>query len=182
MSFNPNTGLVYVPALDSSFHYVQATEFKPELGVFNWGIVFRPPAPPAPGQAPPPQPPPSQRGGSLVAWDPTTQTERWRVPLMNGGVIGGGTVTTAGNLVFTASGDADFVAFSADKGEKLWSVKLAPQFANPATYMLDGKQYVSVLAGRAGKARIYTFALDANVPMPPPPVTAAPAPFSPGEE
>ncbi|MGD1209725.1 MAG: PQQ-dependent dehydrogenase, methanol/ethanol family [Candidatus Acidiferrales bacterium] len=182
MSFNPNTGLVYIPALDSSFHYVQATEFKPELGVYNWGIVFRPPAPPAPGQAPPPAPPPDQRGGSLVAWDPTTQTARWRVPLMNGGVIGGGTVTTAGNLVFTASGDADFVAFSADKGEKLWSVKLAPQFANPATYMIDGKQYVTVLAGRAGKARIYTFALDANVPMPPPPATAAPAPFSPGEE
>jgi PQQ-dependent dehydrogenase (methanol/ethanol family) len=182
MSFNPNTGLVYIPALDSSFHYVQAEEFKPELGVFNWGIVFRPATPPAPGQAPPPPPPPSQRGGSLVAWDPTTQTERWRVPLMNGGVIGGGTVTTAGNLVFTAAGDADFVAFSADKGEKLWSVKLAPQFANPATYMIDGKQYVTVLAGRAGKARVYTFALDANVPMPPPPVTAAPAPFSPGEE
>ena len=182
MSFNPNTGLVYIPALDSSFHYVQATEFKPELGVYNWGIVFRPPAPPPPGQAPPPPPPPDQRGGSLVAWDPTTQTARWRVPLMNGGVIGGGTVTTAGNLVFTASGDADFVAFSADKGEKLWSVKLAPQFANPVTYMIDGKQYVTVLTGRAGKARVYTFALDANVPIPPPAVTAAPAPFSPGAE
>jgi len=101
---------------------------------------------------------------------------------MNGGVIGGGTVTTAGNLVFTASGDADFVAFSADKGEKLWSVKLVPQFANPATYMLDGKQYVTILAGRAGKARLYTFALDANVPIPPPPAPAAPAPFSPGGE
>ncbi len=182
MSFNPNTGLVYIPALDSSFHYVQATEFKPELGVYNWGIVFRPPAPPPPGQAPPPAPPPDERGGSLVAWDPTTQTARWRVPLMNGGVIGGGTVTTAGNLVFTASGDADFVAFSADKGEKLWSVKLASQFANPATYMIDGKQYVTVLTGRAGKARVYAFALDANVPIPPPAVTAAPAPFSPGAE
>ena len=182
MSFNPNTGLVYIPALDSSFHYVQAPEFKPELGLYNWGIVFRPAAPPPPGQAPPPAPPPDQRGGSLVAWDPTTQTARWRVPLMNGGVIGGGTVTTAGNVVFTASGDADFVAFSADKGEKLWSVKLVPQFANPATYMLDGKQYVTILAGRAGKARLYTFALDANVPIPPPPAPAAPAPFSPGGE
>ena len=48
-----------------------------------------------------------------------------------------------------------------------------PGFANPVTYMLDGKQYVSVLAGRAGKGRLYTFTLDGNIPVPPPP--AAPA-------
>jgi outer membrane protein assembly factor BamB len=101
---------------------------------------------------------------------------------------GGGTVTTAGNLVFAASGVGDFVALSADKGEKLWSAKLLPGLANPVTYMLDGKQYVSVLSGRGGKARIYTFALDANMPIPgrpagfsdnpfgpPPPATGAPA-------
>jgi hypothetical protein len=102
---------------------------------------------------------------------------------------GGGTVTTAGNLVFGASGVGDFIALSADKGEKLWSVKLLPGVANPVTYMLDGKQYVSVLSGRGGKARIYTFALDANMPVPgrpagfsdnpfgpPPPAAGAPAP------
>ena len=82
-------------------------------------------------------------------------------------------MTTAGNLVFAASNAGDFEAFSADKGEKLWSVKLVPGFANPVTYMLDGKQYVSVLAGRAGKGRLYTFALDANVPVPPPPAADA---------
>ena len=184
MSFNPHTGLVYIPAMDSSFHYVAASEFKPELGVYNWGIVFRPPTPPPaprPGQAAPPPPQPSERGGFLIAWDPTTQTARWRIPLLNGGALGGGTVTTAGNLVFTASGDADFVAYSADKGEKLWSAKLLSGFASPSTYMLDGKQYVSILVGRAGKARIYTFALDANAPMPPPPATPAPAPYTPGQ-
>jgi len=95
---------------------------------------------------------------------------------------GGGTVTTAGNLVFAASRDGDFAALSADKGEKLWSVKLLQGFATPVTYMLDGKQYVAVLAGRAGKGRVYTFALDANVPIPPAPpagpgpAAAAPAP------
>ena len=52
-------------------------------------------------------------------------------------------MTTAGNLVFAASNWGDFEAFSADKGEKLWSVKLVPGFANPVSYMLDGKQYVS---------------------------------------
>ena len=101
--------------------------------------------------------------------DPATETERWRAPATGGG----GTMTTAGNLVFAASNAGDFEAFSADKGEKLWSVKLAPGFANPVSYMLDGKQYVSVLAGRAGKGRLYTFALDGSVPVPPPPAPAA---------
>jgi quinohemoprotein ethanol dehydrogenase len=177
MSFNPETGLAYIPALDSSFRYIAAKEFKPELGEYNWGIVFAIPGEPSPNGAPPPPPqPPARPVGYLTAWDPITQTERWRAPLMNGG----GTVTTAGNLVFAADASGDFAAFSADKGEKLWSVKLVSGFANPITYMIDGKQYVSVLAGRAGKGRVYTFALDAAVPVPPVPnMPALPGP--PGE-
>ncbi len=169
MSYNPNTGLVYLPALDSDFRYIAAPEFKPEVGVYSWGIVFRPPPPPAPGQPAQLMTPP---GGTLVAWDPVTQTERWRLKKMNGS----GTVTTAGGLVFGASDDGEFKAFSADKGEELWSVKLQPGMANPATYMVNGKQYVSILAGRSGHGRIYTFALDAKEPMPTAP---AAAPFPP---
>ncbi|HXU21482.1 MAG TPA: PQQ-dependent dehydrogenase, methanol/ethanol family, partial [Verrucomicrobiae bacterium] len=174
MSYNPQTQLVYVtPGMASSFNYVQAKEFKPELGEYNWGIVFRDAAgrgtgPRAGGANGAPPPPPQPRtppaGNFLVAWDPATETARWRVPATGGG----GTMTTAGNLVFAESNAGDFEAFSADKGEKLWSVKLVPGFANPVTYMLDGRQYVSVLAGRS-KGRLYTFALDGNVPVPPPP-------------
>jgi len=173
MSYNPNTGLVYIPALDSTFKYIATTEFKPELGVYNWGIVFRPP-PPLPGGAAGELPAPPANQAFLTAWSPVTEKEVWRAVGMNGG----GTVTTAGNLVFGASGSGDFVAFSADKGEKLWSAKLMPGLANPATYMIDGKQYVSVLSGRGGKARIYTFTLDGTVPIPgPPSMPAQPAPM-----
>ncbi|MBZ5502629.1 MAG: PQQ-dependent dehydrogenase, methanol/ethanol family [Acidobacteriia bacterium] len=172
MSFNPSTKLVYIPATEGSFRYVKADEFKPELGQYNWGIVFRmPTATNANGVPPPPPPPPTPPRGFLEAWDPATQTARWSVPLLNGG----GTMTTAGGLVFAASSEGDFVALSADKGEKLWQVRLVQGFANPATYMLDGKQYVTVAAGRAGKGRVYAFALDANTPIPPAPVTAPPA-------
>ena len=182
MSFNPQTNLVYItPGAASSFNYVQAAEFKPELGAYNWGIIFRdaagrgtgPVAAAAGANAaprPPPPPPAPPAGNFLFAWDPATETERWRAPSTGGG----GTMTTAGNLVFAASNAGDFVAFSADKGEKLWSVTLTPGFANPVSYMLDGKQYVSVLAGRAGKGRLYTFALDGKVPVPPPPAPASP--------
>ena len=181
MSYNPQTQLVYItPGMASSFNYVQAKEFKPELGQYNWGIVFRDAAgrgtgPRAAGANGAPPPPPQPRmppaGNFLVAWDPVTETARWRVPATGGG----GTMTTAGNLVFAESNGGDFEAFSADKGEKLWSVKLVPGFANPVTYVLDGKQYVSILAGRAGKGLLYTFALDGKVPVPPPPAPPAPA-------
>jgi len=180
MSYNPQTQLVYItPGMASSFNYVQAPDFKPELGAYNWGIIFRDAAgrgtgPVAAGANGAPPPPPQPRtppaGNFLFAWDPATETKRWEVPATGGG----GTMTTAGNLVFAASNDGQFEAFSADKGEKLWSAKLAPGFANPVTYMLDGKQYVSVLAGRLGKGRLYTFALDGNVPVPPPPSSAPP--------
>jgi quinohemoprotein ethanol dehydrogenase len=182
MSYNPQTDLVYItPGAATSFSYVQAPEFKPELGAYNWGIVFRTTrqGADANGAPPPPPPPPTPPAGNfLFAWDPVTETERWRAPATGGG----GTMTTAGNLVFAASNAGDFEALSADKGEKLWSVKLMPGFANPVTYTLDGKQYVSVLAGRAGKGRLYTFALDGNVPVPPPPSAADAAPPPPAGE
>lgn len=164
MSYNPNTGLVYIPGQDSTFHYVSASTFTPKLGEYNWGIVFAMPAPPprpANGAAPPP-PALTLPGGYLVAWDPVTETARWRVPKLNGG----GTFTTATNLVFAASSTGDFEAVSGEDGKELWKVKLKPGFANPVTYEVDGKQYVAVLAGRNGKARVYSFALDANQPIP----------------
>jgi quinohemoprotein ethanol dehydrogenase len=87
---------------------------------------------------------------ALVAWDPATQQERWRAP--EGGSIGGGTVTTAGNLVFQVTNDGKLLAYSADKGEKLFEIKtdLGGGMGPPITYQLDGKQYVT-LAGGTGK-------------------------------
>ncbi len=75
-------------------------------------------------------------------------------------------MTTAGNLVFAASTSGDFSAFAADSGKKLWDAKVPPETGNPITYSIDGKQYVSVLAGRAGKSRLYTFVLGGTEPLP----------------
>lgn len=165
MSFNPNTGLAYIPEIDSGFRFVEARDFKPELGRINWGITLRPPVA-KPGAKPLPQP--SRATGSLEAWDPVSESARWKVP----GMYGGGTMTTAGNLVFAASKNGDFAAFAADSGRQLWTVKLPPGIAGPVTYSLHGRQYVSVLAGRSGNGRLYTFALGAEKPVPssgPPP-------------
>jgi len=60
-------------------------------------------------------------------------------------------------------------AYTADEGKKVWSVALAPGFANPITYTVDGRQYITVATGRSGTqapGRLYTFALDAAKPIP----------------
>ncbi len=77
-----------------------------------------------------------------------TQKQRWQAP--GGGSIGGGTVTTAGNLVIQVIPDGRLVAYSADKGEKLLDVQtgLKGGMAPPITYQLDGKQYIALTGGQ----------------------------------
>ncbi len=166
MSFNPATGLVYIPGQESSFTYVRDPKFTFEKNrramPWNTGVdfsaAFRPPATTAgPGAAPPPPPP----GGFLVAMDPVAHKERWRITLRTG--FNGGTMTTAGNLVFQGTTDGHFFAYSADKGEKLWEVQIAPGLATPVTYQLDGKQYVAILGGRGNTqapSKLFAFELD----------------------
>jgi quinohemoprotein ethanol dehydrogenase len=163
MSYNPNTGLVYIPTTTSSSGtYTVDPNFTYVPGRSNTGLLrgggnrgaaagaAAAPAQPAPlARTLPaigPVPPEGQRG-MLVAWDPITQKERWRTP--GGGGIGGGTVTTAGNLVFQVINDGRLMAYSADKGEKLLEVQtgLRGGMGPPITYMLDGKQYVALNGG-----------------------------------
>jgi mono/diheme cytochrome c family protein len=85
--------------------------------------------------------------GYLLAWDPVKGKEAWRVPFDSG--RGGGTMTTAGNLVFQGnSWYQEFAAYRADNGEKLWSMPVQTGIvAGPVTYEVDGEQYVAVAAG-----------------------------------
>ena len=180
MSYNPDTGLVYVPTTQGgAFPYGIDTEFVYEPGAWNTGISllqgsideipFRAQEDYSPGTGPKPPSP-----GVLLAWDPLARRTRWQV---NYGIVSnGGTLTTAGNLVFQGIGDGHLMAYAADHGEKLWQVDLGVGIlAAPMTYMLDGKQYLSVLVGWGGmnglvgpnysgeykaEGRLWTFALD----------------------
>ncbi|HEX4278704.1 MAG TPA: PQQ-dependent dehydrogenase, methanol/ethanol family [Bryobacteraceae bacterium] len=167
MSFNPTTGLVYIPStITGSFNYSADQKFEYKPGRQNMGIasLFGGPggaargaasgaAPPKPITPPKigPEPLEGQRG-ALIAWDPVTQKQRWIAP--GGGSIGGGTVTTAGNLVFNVIPDGRLVVYSADKGEKLLDVQtgLRGGMGPPITYELDGKQYVTVAGGTGAGA------------------------------
>jgi PQQ-dependent dehydrogenase (methanol/ethanol family) len=130
-------------------------------------------APPAPAAAKLREPlasiGPDTNGGFLMAYDPATGTERWRVP--GGSAIGGGTVATGGNIVFQATAGTLY-AYSADKGEKLLELKVGVPggMAPPITFMVDGKQYVAIQVGQGANPA------PPGAPAPPANPNAPPAP------
>ena len=116
MSYNPNTGLVYIPASYQSYPYQAQAELRPGSTGYQRPRGETKTIEPSFG----PEPIPGARNG-LQAWDPVNQKLRWNVA--GGGGIGGGTATTAGNLVFQTINDGRFRAISADKGEVLYEVR-----------------------------------------------------------
>jgi quinohemoprotein ethanol dehydrogenase len=155
MSFDPATGLVYIPTTTgSSWTFAAMDTFDPKPGASN-GIVRPMPRSresglPYVGPPPVEDAPGGNRSGALVAWDPVAQTTRWRMP--GGGGIGGGTVATGGNLVFQTINSGHLLAYSADKGEKLLDIDthLHSGMGPPITFEVDGKQYVALMGGVGG--------------------------------
>jgi quinoprotein glucose dehydrogenase len=103
--------------------------------------------------------------GQLSAIDLNRGAFVWRVPLgeyaeltsrgvpQTGTENFGGTIVTAGGLVLIGgTKDEKFHAFDKATGRLLWEHKLpAGGYATPSTYMVDGRQYVVIAAGGAGK-------------------------------
>jgi len=149
MSFNPLSGLVYIPtSTANSWTYQAEAKYNPRPGMMTGTTRPMPAAtvPPPPAIGPEPLGDSGPRG-ALVAWDPIGQKMRWRQP--GGGGIGGGTMTTAGNLVFQAVNDGRLLVYSADKGDKLAEIQtgLKSGMGPPITYRLDGKQYIALMGG-----------------------------------
>ena len=175
MSFNPQTGLVYMPVQgvpltlmdnkDWKFNGVRPGEPHSNMG-WNTGNFANV------------EPPKSAPFGRLIAWDPVAQKEVWRHEHVS--PWNGGTLSTAGNLVFQGTADGRFVAYDAKTGAKLWETAVGTGVvAAPVSYEVDGKQYVSVAVGwggvyglaqrateRKGPGTVYTFALGAKTPPP----------------
>ncbi|MEM9637171.1 MAG: PQQ-dependent dehydrogenase, methanol/ethanol family [Pseudomonadota bacterium] len=175
MSFNPETGLVYIPA--QGVPLVQSTDPAWELnshkpmstmsGVgWNLGYLFNAVAPSA------------TPFGHLLAWDPVAQKEVWRAEYVS--PWNGGTLTTAGGLVFQGTADGRFMAYDAATGEVLWQTPVGSGVvAAPATWERDGEQYVTIAVGwggvygmmqratdKVGPGRVYTFKLGGTAEMP----------------
>ena len=82
-----------------------------------------------------------------MAWDPVNNKKVWSIK--EDLPFNGGTLTTAGNLVFYGNLHGDFHAIDATSGKILWKKSLGSGIgAGPVTYAVDGKQYVAVVVGR----------------------------------
>lgn len=93
---------------------------------------------------------PEGRGTPLIAWDPIGQKERWRADDGSAGFNQGGTLSTAGNLVF-AGVRSNLRVYRADTGQKLLDVDThLNSLGPPMTFMLEGKQYIAIAGGPQG--------------------------------
>ncbi len=145
MSYNPKTGLVYFPVLENWLAYEIDEKFKPEKFRISIGTDMAP-LPSAKNEKVRLEAATKTVRGYLLAYDPVKQKEVWRVPYSGGGA--GGTMTTAGNLVFEGTGEQQFVAYRATDGQKLWAFEAQTvPMAGPMTYSIDGEQYLAVQAG-----------------------------------
>jgi PQQ-dependent dehydrogenase (methanol/ethanol family) len=135
MAFNPKTNIVYVPVSYG------ITKMKIDPNVFGgaeadyyYGLK--------PGAK-------YKTHGELLAWDPKTQTAKWRAERKL--PINGGILATAGGLVFQGTGDGKFEAFDAETGKKLWSFNVGGSIiAAPTTVMVGNEQYILVASGNGG--------------------------------
>lgn len=194
MSYSPQTGLAYIPTQHYATNYSDSgfdlEGFRMEAFVGGFGVN------------PLPADPPRDHPASLIAWDPVKQAPAWEIPQQTG--PNGGTLTTAGNLVFQGRADGRFVAYDARTGKELWNFNAGlGMTAAPITYELDGRQYVSILVGWGGGAagigalfasdevsarhlgwdygkhmrRLVTFSLEGKADMPPLPPPYYPQPI-----
>jgi alcohol dehydrogenase (cytochrome c)/quinohemoprotein ethanol dehydrogenase len=148
MAFHPGEGLVYIPVIEAGFPYVPEANWVPDRNRgFNVGIDQGAGAMPADlavreGAA-------GGVKGALVAWDPVTNSQRWRVEFP--GPWNGGLLATGGGLVFEGLASGHMAAFNAANGTELWRYPVQTGVvAPPITYELDGEQYLAVMAGWGG--------------------------------
>lgn len=147
MSFSPQTGLMYIPANNTIQAYLADNDFEGSDIGFQIGLDIAPVMTPADTAVR--EEILAAMTGHLLAWDPVEQKEAWRVEYV--GPSNGGTLSTAGNLVFQGTASGEFRAYSADSGKQLWSFPTQTGIiAAPMTYAIDGEQYVAILVGWGG--------------------------------
>jgi quinohemoprotein ethanol dehydrogenase len=173
MSYDPRTGLVYIPIQQAGTRFSHDPNDLTDDAFNVMGTIVKPLLKyPGDGK------------GKLVAWDPVAQKEVWSVQhdnLWNGGVL-----STAGGVVFQGTAEGFFIAYDAKTGKELWRFNAGLGInAAPMSFSVGGKQYVSVLTGWGGTVsaiasisdvgwkygrqtrRLLTFALDGKASLPP---------------
>lgn len=161
MSFDPKTGLVYIPVIDSPMVYVNTAHRPAGLIKGNFDLAFFFPSDYSPkdlvslyGALPSLRdlvgngPPPVTRG-FVRAVEPITGRVAWE--RQSASYWDGGILSTAGNLVFRGDADGYLNVYTANTGKLLKRIEVGTSMmAAPMTYRIGGVQYVSVMAGYGG--------------------------------
>src|SRR4029450_9764840 len=135
MSYSKQTGLAYIPTFNLCMDIAGKTEaYTP--GKFYLASEFDLDKADAGGHL-----------SELKAWDPVKQAAVWGIkedlPFL------GGVMSTAGGLVFYGNTHGELKAADAKTGSVLWKFNVGTGILqSPITYVLGGKQYLAVVAGR----------------------------------
>src|SRR5215469_10188082 len=140
-SYNPQTNLFYVMALDACDEYFAIPRrFTPGETFYNTGTK---------------RPSGEHWQKTLLALSLDGKAV-WRYPQVGPGNSWGGTLTTAGGLVFFGDDGESFEAVDAVSGRPLWHFSTGQRFAaSPMTYAVNGIQYVAI----ASQSDIFSFTL-----------------------
>lgn len=141
-SYNPSTRLLYFMALENChIYFLKPEEFSEGKQWYATGVKRLP----------------DGRGQKiLLAYNVETGKFAWRYPQAGEGRSWGGTMTTAGGLVFFCNDAEAFEAADATTGKSLWHFNTGQSMsASPMSYAVDGKQYVAIASG----SDLFTFAL-----------------------
>ncbi len=138
-AYSPIARLLFIPVIESCMEMIKAKALFIQ-GIPYWGG--------GPGKS---QGDDGSSYGHLAAIDPTTGETKWRYvddyPLM------GGTLATAGGLVFTGNQSGYAMAFDDTSGELLWKFQTGSIVrGQPITYKVGGRQYVAIPSGAGGLA------------------------------
>ena len=133
-AMNPDTGLIFIPSVESCQYYQKG------ISAFVKGTPFLGGAPITvdvnEGKA----------HGNVVAVDKNTGEVKWRYvdpdPMM------AGALSTAGGLVFTGNQSGHAMALDAETGDVLWQFRMGGGVrSQPVAYRAGGRSYVAIGAG-----------------------------------
>ncbi|MDD2867280.1 methanol/ethanol family PQQ-dependent dehydrogenase [Neomegalonema sp.] len=141
MAYSPQTGLFYIPANNwTEDYWTENVTYNPGAAYLGQGFRIKRLY--------------DDHVGILRAMDPTTGKIVWEhkehMPLW------AGTLTTAGNLIFTGTSDGYVKAFNAATGEELWKFQTGSGIISvPVTWEEDGKQYLGLSSGYGGAVPLW---------------------------
>jgi len=141
MSYDPQTGLFYIPSNDWGMDiWNEPIGYKKGAAYLGAGFTIRATHP--------------DHIGVLRAFDPKSGKVVWEYK--NPAPLWGGVLTTAGGVVFTGTPEGYLKAFDAKTGKELWKFNTGSGVVgSPVTWMQDGEQFVAVMSGWGGAVPLW---------------------------